>query len=142
MPSTNLLTLLATAALAISGVAAGPCRPHPTFESTCIEEQEQEIRKRIEQDQICSEPYRLTNLAFQIDRQNGLTWDECGAWCYDTNGCTMVTFDHDNYCAIWRGTHDEAGMSYQSLSGEYLSDISCFNCRTTRNGDEQVRRFF
>lgn len=142
MPSTTLLTLLATAALAISGVASGPCRPHPTFESTCTEQQ---IRKRIttlQRNQVCSEPYRLTNLAFRIDRQNGLTWDECGAWCYDTNGCTMVTFDHDNYCAIWRGTHTEAGMSSQSLTGEYLSDISCFSCRTTRNSEEQVQRSF
>ncbi|KAH8675058.1 hypothetical protein BGZ61DRAFT_458235 [Ilyonectria robusta] len=140
MLSTNLLTLLATAALAISGVASSPCRSLPILESTCSEVQ---IKKRmtLQRDQVCSGTYRLTNPAFRIDRQKGLTWNECGAWCNDTNGCTMITFDHDNYCAIWRGTHAEAGMSAASLDGEYLSDLSCFTCRTIRN-TEEIRRTF
>ncbi|KAF7552654.1 hypothetical protein G7Z17_g4145 [Cylindrodendrum hubeiense] len=131
----NPRTLLAAVLLVASSVnvSAGICKPTvdpSTFTHTCSEGRRSRAEKRLVRgDQpLCDEPNRLTNLSYQLGHQQGLTWEECATWCYETDMCTAITSDINDNCAIWRGTHEEAGIASQTRYEEYLSDITCFTC--------------
>lgn len=135
MPSAILRTLLA-AALAISGVTAGPCKatttPTPlpnTQDLSCHEGGSRKRYSREIEPAICSRFFHLANQAYLIRGLEGYTRSQCAAFCYLTDGCTMITTDNDNHCRLWRGTTYEAGILYKrNAIGEFPSELSRFTC--------------